>query len=299
MLALALAGIWQLAVLRGVLQGLQRFTRLSLNLSLELVVRMGMLLVMVLLGYKVGGAMLAIVAGVGVAYVQGAIALLDVIRTPSRRAPLRAMATYSLTAAAGTLGVMLIYNLDVILAKHYLGPEAAGYYGGLNKIGTILYFLTLSVSQVLFPRVVEAVATDQHPGRLLAMSAGIMCLLGAGSLVVFGAVPWLVVRVLFGSAFDVTTPFILPVGVIGLTLSLVNLLVQFFMAVHDRWFVPILAAGCLLEAVLIVMNHAGFGNVVVDVLVALVLLLAALGVRALLLIPRLRPEMVAEPAPAS
>src|SRR5205823_7985822 len=104
MLALALAGVWQLAVLRGVLQGLQRFPQLSLNLSLELIVRMATLLVMVLLGYKVGGAMLAILAGVGVAYLQGGVALLDVLRTPAKRAPLRAMATYSLTAAAGPLG---------------------------------------------------------------------------------------------------------------------------------------------------------------------------------------------------
>jgi O-antigen/teichoic acid export membrane protein len=296
MLVLALLGIWQLAVLRGVLQGVQRFTQLSLNLSLELVVRMGTLIAMVLLGYKVGGAMLAILAGVCAAYVQGGFALFDVLRTPSRRAPLRAMAAYSLTAAAGTLGVMLLYNLDVILAKHYLSADAAGYYGGLNKIGTILYFLTLSVSQVLFPRVVEAVATDEHPGRLLLLSAGIMSALGAGSLLVFGVVPWLVVRVLFGPAFDVTTPFILPMGVIGLALSLNNLLIQFFMAVHDRWFVPILAAGCALEAALIVSNHAGFGNVVVDVLATLILLLVALAIRAFLLIPRLRPEMVAEPA---
>jgi len=285
-------------VLRGVLQGIQRFTQLSLNLSLELMVRMGSLILLILLGYRVGGAMLAILAGVVVAYGQGVLALVDVLRTASKRAPLRAMATYSLTAAAGTLGVMLLYNVDVILAKHYLGPEAAGYYGGLNKIGTILYFLTLSVSQVLFPRVVEAVATDQHPGRLLLLSAGIMCLLGAGSLFIFGAVPWLVVRVLFGPAFDVTTPFILPVGVIGLALSLNNLLIQFFMAVHDRWFVPLLACGCALEAALIVANHSGFGNVVVDVLVALVLLLGAMCGRAVLLVPRLNPEMLAEPAVA-
>jgi O-antigen/teichoic acid export membrane protein len=297
MLALGLVGVWQLAVLRGVLQGIQRFTALSLSLSLELMVRMALLIVMILLGYRVGGAMFAILAGVMAAYVQGAWSLLDVLRSPSRRAPLRAMATYSLTAAAGTLGVMLLYNVDVILAKHYLGPEAAGFYGGLNKIGTILYFLTLSVSQVLFPRVVEAVATDEHPGRLLLLSAGIMSLLGAGSLLVFAVVPWLVVRVLFGPAFDVTTPLILPVGVIGLALSLDNLLIQFFMAVHDRWFVPILAAGCVLEASLIVANHGGFGNIVVDVLVALVLLLGALCLRAMVLVPRLRPEMVVEPSP--
>src|SRR5438094_1294956 len=187
--------------------------------------------------------MAAVLAGLLFVFCLGLFSLRDHFRRQPARVRLRVMAGFSLTAAAGIIGVQILYNQDVILAEHYLSLHDGGIYGGLNKIGTILYFLTLSVSQVLFPRVVEAVATDQHPGCLLALSAGIMCLLGGGSLVVFGAVPWLVVRILFGPAFDVTTPFILPVGVIGLALSLVNLLVQFFMAVHDRWFVPILAVG--------------------------------------------------------
>ena len=53
------------------------------------------------------------------------------------------MVGFSLTAAAGIIGILLLYNLDVILAKHYLGGHDAGIYGGLNKIGTILFFLTL------------------------------------------------------------------------------------------------------------------------------------------------------------
>jgi O-antigen/teichoic acid export membrane protein len=208
------------------------------------------------------------------------------------------MAGFSLTAAAGIIGVQILYNQDVILAEHYLNSHAGGIYGGLNKIGTIMFFLTLSVSQVLFPRVVEAVAKEEHPGRILLSSAGLLTLLGACALLVFGVVPGLVVGVLFGPSFRDAVPYVFPVGVIGLALSLDNLLVQFFMAVHDRVFLPILAAGVLAEGTLIFLFHAGVGQVVADVLVSLVGLLVLLTVRCYLLLPTLHASSLAEPEPA-
>ena len=175
--------------------------------------------------------------------------------------------------------------------------HAGGIYGGLNKIGTIMFFLTLSVSQVLFPRVVEAVAKEEHPGRILLSSAGLLTLLGACALLVFGVAPGLVVGVLFGRGFVDAVPYVFPVGVIGLALSLDNLLVQFFMAVHDRVFLPILAAGVLAEGTLIFLFHAGVGQVVADVLVSLVGLLVLLAVRCYLLLPTLHASSLAEPEP--
>src|SRR2546423_5330440 len=153
------------------------------------------------------------------------------------------MAGFSLTAAAGIIGVQILYNQDVILAGHFLSSHDGGIYGGLNKIGTILFFLTLSVSQVLFPRVVEAVAKGENPGRILLSSAGILTALGAGALLVFGVVPGLVVGILFGPSFRDAVPYVFAVGVIGLALSLDNLLVQFFMAVDGPGFPPILGGG--------------------------------------------------------
>ena len=208
------------------------------------------------------------------------------------------MAGFSLTAAAGIIGVQILYNQDVILAEHYLSSHDGGIYGGLNKIGTILFFLTLSVSQVLFPRVVEAVAKEQHPGRILLSSAGILTALGAGALLVFAVVPGLVVGILFGPSFRDAIPLVFPVGLIGLALALDNLLVQFFMAVHDRVFVPILALAVLSEGVLIFLFHARVGQVVMDVLVALLGLLVLLAIRCYVLLPTLRAESVAEPEPA-
>jgi O-antigen/teichoic acid export membrane protein len=297
-LGFSVALVWQVAIPRGILQGLQRFTPLSLNLSIELIVRMALVYTLLVAGYAVSGAMAAVFAGLAVAFGLGLYSLRDHFRDTGARVKLRVMAGFSLTAAAGIIGVQILFNQDVILAEHYLSSHDGGIYGGLNKIGTILFFLTLSVSQVLFPRVVEAVAKEQHPGRILLSSAGILSLLGAGALLVFAVVPGLVVNVLFGARFQDATPYVLPVGVIGLALSLDNLLVQFFMAVHDRVFVPILFAACIAEAVLIVLFHARVGQVVVDVLVSLVGLLVLLSARCYLLLPTLSAESVAEPEPA-
>jgi O-antigen/teichoic acid export membrane protein len=293
-LGFSIAVIWQVAIPRGILQGLQRFTSLSLNLSLELVVRTLVVFFLLKAGYAVSGAMAAVFTGLAFSFVIGLYALRDHFRRMASRVQLRVMAGFSLTAAAGIIGVQILYNQDVILAEHFLNGHDGGIYGGLNKIGTILYFLTLSVSQVLFPRVVEAVAKEQHPGRILLASAGILTALGAGALLVFAVASVLVVGILFGPAFRDAVPFVLAVGVIGLALSLDNLLIQFFMAVHDRVFVPILAFGCILEATLIFMFHERVGQVVLDVLVALLVLLLLLSVRCYILLPKLHAEDVAE-----
>ena len=298
-LGFAIALIWQVAIPRGILQGLQRFTSLSLNLSLELVVRTTVVFVLLRAGYAVSGAMAAVFAGLAFVFFLGLWSLRDHFRYGvGRRVHLRVMAGFSLTAAAGIIGVQILYNQDVILAEHFLNHHDGGIYGGLNKIGTILFFLTLSVSQVLFPRVVEAVAREQHPGRILLSSAGILTALGAGALLVFAAAPGLVVGILFGPSFRDAIPLVFPVGVIGLALSLDNLLVQFFMAVHDRVFVPMLALGVVAEGILIFLFHAHVRDVVLDVLAALVGLLILLGVRCYVLLPRLRAESLVEREPA-
>ena len=288
-LVAGVAIIWQVAVPRGILQGIQSFGWLSANLSLEMVMRCGALVALLLLNTGVDGAAGAVLAGGLFSYALGLFPLRDRMREPGERTPLRTMLGFSATAAAGTIGILLLYNLDVILAKHFLNDHDAGIYGGLNKIGTILYFLTLSVSQVLFPRVVEAIATNNHPGRLLGYSAALIGLLGLFALAVFFAVPGLIVVILFGNRFLAAVPFVFVVGVIGLALSLNNLLVQFFMAAHDRWFVPILGAGVLVLGTSISVYHGSLAQVVTDVVASMLTLLTVLTARLFVLLPRLRP----------
>jgi O-antigen/teichoic acid export membrane protein len=289
-LGVAIAAYTFTAVPRGVLQGTQRFNALSLNLFFEVFARLGTLVLFLAVGLAVTGSIMAMLAGATFAYLLGTWATRDLFTVDPEPVRMRKMVSFGLTAAAGTLGVLVLYNLDVVLAAHYLNKHDAGIYGSLNKIEVIIYYGTLSVSQVLFPRVVEAIATRRHPARLLLLSAGLTTTLGLFAVVAFGVTRGLVASLLFGSQFSAAQPFVLAVGIIGLGLSLDNLLVQFLMAVHDRVFIPMLAAACLLMVALIGLLHADLTQIVEDVLVTIFLLLAVLAVRCVLLLPRLRPE---------
>jgi O-antigen/teichoic acid export membrane protein len=294
-LGLAIAAYCYTAVPRGILQGTQRFTALSANLGLELAVRMGVLALVLAVGLAVSGSIIAMLAGATVAYLAGMWVLRDLFKVDREPVRMRAMTSFGLTAAAGTLGIMLLYTLDVVLAEHYLNKFDGGIYGSLNKIEVIIYYGTLSVSQVLFPRVVEAIATRRHPARLLLLSAGLMTVLGLGAVVAFGLTRGLIAALLFGSQFSTAQPYVLAMGLIGLGLSLNNLLVQFLMAVNDRVFIPILGAACVLLVTLIALFHGGLTQIVGAVIVTIFALLPVLAIRCALLFPRLRPE----PAPAT
>jgi O-antigen/teichoic acid export membrane protein len=231
--------------------------------------------------------MIALVGGVTFAYLLGTWSLRDLLGVERDPVRMRAMLSFGLTAAAGTLGIILLYNLDVVLAAHYLGKYDAGIYGSLNKIEVIIYYGTLSVSQVLFPRVVDAIAARRHPARLLMLSGGLMAVLGLGAVLVFGVTRGLIASVLFGPQFAAAQPYVLVVSFIGLALSLDNLLVQFLLAVHDRVFIPILAAACVLLVSMIALVHGSLAQIIVDVLLTIFALLVVLTVRCLLLLPRL------------
>ncbi len=295
-LGLAIAMYCYTAIPRGILQGTQRFPALSANLSLEVAVRTTMLVVLLAAGLAVTGSMMAVLAGGTFAYALGSYALRDLFAVDRDVVRMRTMASFAVTAAAGTLGIILLYSLDLVLAAHYLDKQSAGIYGSLNKIEVIIFYGTLSVSQVLFPRVVEAIATRRHPARLLLLSAGLISVLGLGAIVVFGITRGLVAALLFGPQFSAAQPYVLAVSFIGLGLSLDNLLVQFLMAVHDRVFVPILAGACLLLVGLIGVHHGGLTDIIAAVMITIYALLLILAGRCAFLLPQLRPEMLHEAA---
>jgi len=120
-----------------------------------------------------------------------------------------------------------------------------GIYGGLNKIGTIQYFLTLSVSQVLFPRVVEA--CEGAARAILLSSAGSCRRLVGAILRVLAGRARIGRGILFGPAFRDATLLRFRRGPSG-SRSRSTTCCAVFMAVHDRVFVPILAFGCRMEA---------------------------------------------------
>ncbi|HET9781671.1 MAG TPA: oligosaccharide flippase family protein [Candidatus Dormibacteraeota bacterium] len=241
---------------RGVLQGLQRFVVLSLNVLLDNAVRVASALAAIAAGGGPFGAVSAVVAGPAVAWAQSAWLL-----NRQRRVAAEANVTYgelgryAVSAAIGVMGITFLFNADVLLTKHYLAPSSAGIYAAGAVLARVVYFLGLTVTAVMFPEVASLHARDQAHFRVVDLSLLFMAAVSVVFVAVYGLVPGLVLFPL-GPGFAATRPLL---GLFALALSLLtiaNLLVNYFLSVNSLRFMVPLVGSCILEVALISIFHA-------------------------------------------
>jgi O-antigen/teichoic acid export membrane protein len=250
-----------LATTRGAIQGLRRFAALSGNLVLDIGVRVVVAVALIFAKLGASGAVLGLVAGPALAYVQSFLLLRSVKRGDvTETTSLSEVGRYAIRATVGLIGITYLFNADVVLAKHYLAPAAAGIYAAGSVLGRVIYFLGVSIAGVMFPEVASLHARDEGHFHVVDMS---LLFLGALAIAFTGfyvLVPQLVL-IPYGSSFAPVTPFL---GTFALGLSLLalsNLLVTYFLSVNNsRFMVPLIAA-CVLETVLISAFHADPGQV--------------------------------------
>jgi O-antigen/teichoic acid export membrane protein len=134
-------------------------------------------------------------------------------------------------ATTGLLGLFLLANVDVLLARHYLDRAAAGRYALGAVVAKIAFWAPQFVVTVIFPRLVGAA----DPRRLLGGSALLIAGFGgllAGGLAVADRVG-LVVPVL-GGGYEGLGPLLPVFAALGTGLALVQLLLFEGIATRDR-----------------------------------------------------------------
>jgi len=134
-------------------------------------------------------------------------------------------------ATTGLLGLFLLANVDVLLARHYLDRAAAGRYALGAVVAKIAFWAPQFVVTVVFPRLVGAA----DPRRLLGGSA--LLIAGFGGLLAAGLAVadrvGLIVPVL-GGGYEGLGPLLPVFAALGTGLALVQLLLFEGIATRDR-----------------------------------------------------------------
>src|SRR5215217_5715822 len=152
------------------------------------------------------------------------------------------------TATTGLLGLFLLANVDVLLARHHLDRAAAGRYALGAVVAKIAFWAPQFVVTVIFPRLVGAA----DPRRLLAGSAGLIVGFGvllAGGLVVADRAG-LIVPVL-GGGYAGLGPLLPLFAALGTALALVQLLLFEGIATRDRRMGRAVAVALVAEVALV------------------------------------------------
>jgi O-antigen/teichoic acid export membrane protein len=285
-LAAASVIVLLVTVNRGALQGMQHFWALSANTVLDLAVRVIAALALIAAGLGALGGILALLVGPAVAYVQGLFLVRQPAGDGAGSAPSMAdVGRYALSASIAAVGVTYLFNIDVVLAKHYLPASQAGVYAAGSVLARAVYFLGTTIAGVMLPQVATLHARNDAHFHVVDRSLLLLGLIAAGMFTAYLFLPGLVLLP-YGHGFDAAEPYLGPFAAALGLLALSNLLVTYFLSVDSRRFVVPLAGACVLETALIAVFHAGMAQIVAVLVVSMTALSASLAL--LYLIDRAR-----------
>jgi O-antigen/teichoic acid export membrane protein len=281
LLALALAPSTFSYASQGMLQGREAFGGFTAVALVNATGKLAAGLALVAAGLGVSGAVAgaaagtAVAAGTGVLLVHRALTAAAEAAAPAAGtgtagagagAPAagavrpEALAREATVAVTGLLGLFLLTNLDVPLARHFLPADASGLYALGAVVAKVAFWGPQFVTTLVFARLV----TGGDRRRLLAGSAALIvasgALLAAGlaSLAALGvALP------LLGDDYAAIGPALPLFAVLGSSLALVQLLLFEEIAASARRMGRVLALAALLQAALIsVAFHDSIAEVV-------------------------------------
>lgn len=113
--------------------------------------------VFVILGFSVGGAILAFLIATIISYIIS-FKPLSFLFSKKNLLPVvstRELLSYGLPSAFTVFGLTSLISTDLILVKHYFSPTAAGIYAGLALVGKIIFYVSGPIANVMFPVVVR------------------------------------------------------------------------------------------------------------------------------------------------
>lgn len=225
-LALALGPITLNGLWYGTLQGAQRFGTMARLLLAEGAGRIGGTLIGLLVTRTPTGALAGAASGAMVVAFVGWVICGKPRPTRLDIAHVRDV----LHAAQALLALVLLVNLDLVLARHTLPEDVAGEYAVGAVVTKVAYWLPYAIAVVVLPRL----ASDEGRRRVIPLALGVCAALGA--LVVSGCALFgdLGVRVIGGAKYAESVVPLWEFALVGSMLSLVQILLFSRIASADR-----------------------------------------------------------------
>ena len=143
--------VFTFSITRGIMQGRQKFSSLGLNLIIESIIKAFFAIILVFIGWKVYGAIFAVVIGWIISFILSFFVIKDIIR--SKREPEKFNNIYktNLPVIIAITSIVLMYSLDIILARRLFIPQNAGEFAFISLIGKVIFFVSAAIGKAMFP----------------------------------------------------------------------------------------------------------------------------------------------------
>jgi len=185
--------------------------------------------------------------------------------------------TYGTPAAIALFCLTSFISTDIILVKHFFTPIDAGKYAVLSLIGRVIFFLTASISTVMFPMVVQRVTRNEKYQHIFFLSLALVSLPSIILTIFYFMFPLFTIGV-----FNKNTAYLDLAGYLGIfgmfisTYSILFVMTNFFLSINKTKVWMPMAIGAVSQVVLIWLFHESFMQIILISLTIVGLLLVVL-----------------------
>ena len=264
------------AINRGLLQGLERFSVFAISVSAESITKVALGVALVLAGYQLNGATLAI-------SIAGAVALLStwpgihhLRKEKTVKFKRRTLIQLSFLTLIITLVGTVFLNIDVIVAKIFLSNSEAGQYAAAATIAKIIPFLVSAIATVMMPRVAQLAAKNKNHQGALTEALSFTTLAGATVYLVYVFAPQFVLKILYGVRYLDAAPLLIPLGGAMLLYTLANVFLYYFLSIGCRQVFWALGVSALSLIGFIAASHSTANGIAIAMLEACAVLIIGL-----------------------
>lgn len=185
-----------LPISRGILQGRKKFEALGFNLIIDAGLKIIFGVLLVLLGFNVAGAISAVVISTIGAFMLSFIFIKEITSSKRLHGEFGKIVKDNIPGLFAISCIVLMYSIDIILARRFFSPEIAGQYAFVSLIAKVIIFSNLAIGKAMLPISSENFESGKNTSNIFKKAlimTGIIC---TGALLFYGLIPEFIVKIL-------------------------------------------------------------------------------------------------------
>jgi O-antigen/teichoic acid export membrane protein len=235
------------------------------NIILTAILKLIIGIILVYLGYAVGGAVFAILIATLSGYILTFIPLKFVFTKQAHTSKIdkKELFNYGLPSALTLFGLTAFISTDIILVKHFFSPEQAGIYAGLALVGKVIYYVSSPIGGVMFPILVQKHSRNERTRNTYIMAVGLVLASSISLTIFYSLFPDFTLLFFLKKSEYLTASNLLGLYALFITLySLLAVNTNFYLSIKKtKVFIPVLI-GAIAQAILISIFHTIFLHII-------------------------------------
>lgn len=267
----------------GIMRGMQRFKEYAIISVLQPIIKLALALILISFGFKVSGAIGAIVvSGVFVCFF-ALYYLKDVLKEKEERFEKTLLIKYSLPVLILSFCITAMINLDILLIKNLFSSEESGFYVAASTLSKIVFWISGSLIIVMFPKTASLNISEKSKARKIFRTTIVYTLLISLAFLFFTFLfPDFVIYFAFGENFLKAGEIIFLFFVLMSLISIIQIILNYDLSIDKIKPIYILPIFVIAEIFLIYSFHSSLLEIIKNLVLLnsfLLILLLAFNVR--------------------